>query len=76
MANSSQNPRMGFEMKKKRKVLRAEEFVTKIKGIQEEAQAVLRKAQEEIKKQADWHREEAEEYRVGDMVLLSTKDLK
>jgi len=29
-----------------------------------------------MKKQADQHRGEVEEYRVGDMVLLSTKDLK
>jgi len=76
MANNGQNPRMGFEMRKKGKVLRAEEFVTKIKKIQEEMQAVLRKVQEEMKKQADRHRGEAEEYKVGDMVLLSTKELK
>jgi len=76
IANNGWNPRMGFKMRKKGKVLRAEEFMTKMKEIQEEAQVVLRKAQEEMKKQADWHRGEVEEYRVGDMVLLSTKDLK
>ena len=76
MANNGRNPRMGFEMRKKGKVLRAEEFAEKIKEIQEEAQAALRKAQEEMKKQADWHRGEVEEYKVGDMVLLSTRDLK
>jgi len=32
--------------------------------------------QEEMKKQADWHRGEVEEYKVRDMVLLSTRDLK
>jgi len=37
MANNGQNPRMGFEIRKKGKVLRAEEFATKIKEIQEEA---------------------------------------
>jgi len=37
---------------------------------------VLKKAQEEMKKQADRKRGEAEEYQVGDLVLLSTKDLK
>ena len=76
IANNGQNPRMGFKMKKKGKVLRAEEFVVKIKETQEETQAVLRKAQEEMKKQVDWHRREVEEYKVGDMVLLSTKELK
>jgi len=76
MANNGQNPRMGFEMRKKGKGLRMEEFAAKIKEIQEEAQAVLRKAQEEVKKQADRHRGEVEKYKAGDMVLLSTKDLK
>ena len=36
MANNSRNPRMGFEMRKKGKVLRAEEFAAKMKEIQEE----------------------------------------
>ena len=76
MANNGRNPRMGFEIRKKGKVLRAEEFAAKMKEIQEEAQAVLKRAQEEMKKQADRHKGEVEEYKVGDMVLLSTKDLK
>ena len=76
MANNGQNPRMGFEMRKKGKVLRAEEFAAKMKEIQEEIQAALRKAQEKMKKQADQHRGEVEEYKVGDIVLLSTKELK
>jgi len=76
MANNGRNPRMGFEMRKRGKVLRAEEFVAKMKEIQEEAQAALKKAQEEMKRQADRHRREIEEYKVGDMVLLSTKELK
>ena len=56
--------------------MKAEEFAAKMKEIQEEAQAALRKAQEEMKKQADQYRGEVEEYKVGDMVLLSTRDLK
>ena len=63
-------------MRKKGKVLRAEEFVVKMKEIQEEAQAALRKAQEEMKKQADRYRGKAEEYKIGDRVPLSTQDLK
>jgi len=43
---------------------------------QEEVKAVLGKAQEDMKKYVDRHRGEVEEYRVGDLVLLSTKDLK
>jgi len=63
-------------MRKKGKVVRAEEFVMKMKEIQEEAQAALRKVQEKMKRQADRHRREAEEYKIGDIVLLSIKDLK
>jgi len=40
----------------------------------EEAKAALVKSQEEMKKQADRSRKEAEEYRVGDKVLISTKN--
>ena len=47
-----------------------------MKEIQEEAKAALGKAQEEIKKYADRKRGEANEYKIGDLVMLSTKDLK
>ena len=43
-ANYGQDPRIGFEIKRKGKYKRAEKFVTKIKKIQEEAKAVLGKA--------------------------------
>jgi len=75
-ANSGHNPRMGFELRKKGKYKGAEKFAEKMKGVQEEAKAALAKAQEDMKKYADKHRLEAVEYKVGDLVLLSTKDLK
>jgi len=75
-ANSRQKPRMGFEMRKKGRFKSAERFVEQIKEIQEEARAALAKAQENIRKYVDRHRSEAVEYKVGDLVLLSTKDLK
>jgi len=37
---------------------------------------VLTKVQEDMRKYADRHRGEAVEYKIGDLVLLSTKDLK
>ena len=67
---------MGFEMRRQGKSEGAKEFTKRMKTIQEEAQAALKKVQEEMKKQADRKRGEVEEYRVGDLVLLSTKDLK
>ena len=75
-ANYGQDPRMGFEGRRKGKYEAAGKFVEKIRKIQEEAKAALGKAQEEMKKFADKKRGKGEEYRVGDLVLLSTKDLK
>jgi len=67
---------MGFEMRRKGKYKGAEKFVTKMKEIQEKAKAVLGKAQEEIKKYTNKKRGEVNDYKVGDLVILSTKDLK
>jgi len=67
---------MGFEMRRKGKYKGAEKFVTKMKEIQEKAKAVLGKAQEEIKKYTNKKRGEVNDYKVGDLVMLSTKDLK
>jgi len=75
-ANYSQDPKMGFEGRRKGKYKVAEKFVERIRKIQEEVKAVLGKAQEEMKKFANRKRREEEEYRVGDLVLLSMKDLK
>ena len=63
-------------MRKKGKFERAEEFVKRIKEVHKKAEAALRKSQEEIRKYADRKRSEPKEYRVGDWMLLSTKDLK
>jgi len=75
-ANSGQNPRMGFKMRKKGRFESTERFVEQIKEIQGEAKAALAKAQEDIRKYMNRHRLEAVEYKVEDLVLLSTKDLK
>jgi len=74
--NYGQDPRIGFEGRRKGKYEAAGRFIEKIKKIQEEAKAVLGKAQEEMRKFADRKRGKGKEYRVEDLVLLSTKDLK
>ena len=74
-ANYGQDSRMGFEGRRKGKYKVAEKFIERMKKIQKEAKAALGKAQEEMKFENRRQREE-EEYRVGDLVLLSTKDLK
>jgi len=75
-ANYGQDPRMGFKGRRKGKYEAAGKFVERIKRIQEKAKAALEKAQEEMKKFADKKQRKREEYRVEDLVPLSTKDLK
>jgi len=67
---------MGFEGRKKEKYEVAGKFMEKMRKIQKKAKEALEKAQEEMKKFTDKKRGKGEEYRVGDLVLLSTKDLK
>jgi len=67
---------MGFEGRKKGKYEGAKKFIEKMKEIQGEAKAALGKAQEEMKKYADRKRGEVDDYKVEDLVILSTKDLK
>jgi len=47
-----------------------------MKEIQEEAKAALGKTQADMKKYTDKKRLDVEEYKVEDLVMLSTKDLK
>ena len=72
--NYGREPRMSFDIRKKGKNEKVEEFVIEMKERHEEARAALVKSQEEIKRQMDKNRKEAEKYRVGDKVLISTKD--
>jgi len=67
---------MGFERRKKGKYKGTERFMKKMKEILEETKAALGKAQEEMKKYTDRKRTEVDNYKVGDLVMLSTKNLK
>ena len=64
---------MGADIR--RKVEKATEFIEKIKKIQKEAGIVLKKTQEEMKKQADRELKEVEEWKKSEKMMLSTKDL-
>ena len=75
MANYGKNLRMEGDIRKKEKVKKATEFVERMKKVQEEAGAALKKIQEEIKRYVDRNRKETEKWRKGDKVMLSTKDL-
>ena len=72
--NYGRELRMEFDIRKKGKNEKAEEFVREMKEKHKEARAALVKSQEEMKRQVDKNRKEAEEYKVGNKVLISTKD--
>jgi len=73
-ANYGREPRMGFDIRKKRKNVKAEEFAREMKERNKDARAVLVRSQEEMKKQVDRNRKETEKYRTGNRMLISTKD--
>jgi len=75
MANYGREMRMEGDIRRKEKVESATEFVERMKKVQEEAEAVLKKTQEEMKRYADRGRKKTEKWEKGDRVLLSTKDL-
>ena len=75
MVNYGREMRIGADIRKKEKVEKAMEFVERMKKVQEKARAALRKVQEEMKRQADRERKEVEEWKKGDKVMLSMKDL-
>jgi len=75
MANYGREMRMGGDIRRKGKVESAVEFVERMKKVHEEAEAALKKTQEEMKRYVDRRRKETEVWKKGDQVLLSTKDL-
>ena len=75
MANYRRELRMRSDISRKGKVEKATEFAERIKKIQEETGAVLRKVQEDIKRQVDKGQQEVENWKKGDKIILSMKDL-
>jgi len=61
MANYGRELQMGTDIRRKGKVKKATEFVKRMRRVQEEAGATLRKAQKEMKRQVDRERREVEE---------------
>jgi len=75
MANYGRELRMGGDIRRKGKVESVTEFMERMKKVYEEAEAVLKKTQEEMKRYMDRERKETENWKKRDQVLLSTKDL-
>ena len=67
---------MGFKLRKKGRYEGAKKFTKKMEEVQREAKVVLVKVQEDMRRYTDRYRAEVVEYKVGDLMLLSTKDLK
>ena len=75
MANYGREVRIGEDIWKKGKVEKAMKFVKRMKRVQEKVGVALKKMQEEMKRYADRNRKEMEEWKKGDRIMLSTKDL-
>jgi len=67
--NYGQNPQIGFEIRRKEKFEKVDKFVKKRRKYR-------RRQKENIKEVVDGKHREAEEYKMEDLVLLSTKNLK
>ena len=61
MVNYGRELRMEMNIRKKEKVEKATEFMERIEKVHEETGAVLKKIQEDMKRQADKGRKESEE---------------
>ena len=72
--NYGRELRMGFDIRKKGKNEKIKEFVKEMKEKHEEARAALVKSQEEMKRQVNRSKKKVKEYRIGDKILISTKD--
>ena len=75
MVNYDRELRMGVNVRKRGKMEKMTKFVERMNKVQEKAEATLKKAQEEIKQLADRGRKETKVWKVGNKVILSTKNL-
>ena len=75
MTNYKRELKIGIDIRRKGKMEKTTEFVEVIKKMQEESGVALKRAQEEMKWQADRERKKVEVWKVEDKVMLSTKNL-
>ena len=64
-----------IDIKRKGKVKKAIEFVERMKRVQKEVEVALKKVQDDMKRQADKERRKVENWKRGNKVMLSTKNL-
>ena len=75
MANYRREMRIGVNLRRKEKIEKVTEFTERMKKVQKEVGAALKKIQEEMKRQADRGRKKAEVWKMENKVMLSMKDL-
>ena len=75
MASYRRKMRIGIDLRRKEKMEKAMEFVERMRKIQKEIGVALMKVQEEMKRQVDRGKKRAEEWKIGDKMILSMKDL-
>ena len=66
---------MERDIRKRGKVESVMEFVERMKKVHEEAVAALKKVQEDMRREADKGKKETKNWKKGDKIMLSTKDL-
>ena len=75
IANYGRELQIGADIRRKGKVEKVMEFVERMRKVQEKAEAALRKVQDKMRRQADRGRQEVEEWKKREKVMLSTKNL-
>ena len=75
MANYRRELRIKGDIRKRGKVESAMEFVERMKKVYEEAGAALKKVQEDMRRQTDRGKKETKNWKKGDKIMLSTKNL-
>ena len=66
MVNYGREVKMGGDIRKRGKVEKTTEFIERMKRVQEEVGAVLKKTQEEMKRYIDRNRRETENWKKRD----------
>ena len=75
MENYGRELRIRANIRRKEKVEKTMKFPERMKKIQKKVGVALKKAQEEMRRQVNKERKEAEEQKKKDQVMLSIKDL-
>ena len=75
IANYGRKLQIGADIRRKGKVEKTTEFIERIRRVQEKAEVALKKMQEEMRRQANKGRQKVEDWKKGEKVMLSTKDL-